>query len=270
MEQIETAADQANVDHRKLYARVHRFARYQQNRRRNWVNFSEIAAWCAHEGGSVAADGAKRMEAYKRLWEGILWGEFERNGRSMILLLGKTPSSNGRWTCDDVVDAVRAGGCTIDACAALFQDFWAPAALAEGWFARRQLSMPAHLRPTVPAGAAGGSPVELTPSEAASPERTVVASPDAVPVGAGAQIDSRPRPTDPAVRQWFRDRVAQWPDNKPAPSEGEDQQAIAVYFAPGLTRDEIRLVREDETPEAWRKQGPRPPWGIAKKKLSLP
>jgi hypothetical protein len=120
------------------------------------------------------------------------------------------------------------------------------------------------------AGEADGSPVEPTPTEAASPERTVVASPDAAPVGAGGQTDKRPQPTDTAVRQWFRDRVARWPDNKAAPSEGEDQQAIAAYFAPGLTRDEIRLVREEVTPEAWRKQGRRRPWGIEKRKLSPP
>jgi hypothetical protein len=80
----------------------------------------------------------------------------------------------------------------------------------------------------------------------------------------------KPTPTDAAVRQWFRDRVAGWPDDKAAPSEDEDWHAAAAHFALGLTRDEIRLVREAETPEAWRKKGRRRPWGIANQKLSPP
>jgi hypothetical protein len=76
--------------------------------------------------------------------------------------------------------------------------------------------------------------------------------------------DSRPEPTNPAVREWFRSRVADWPDEQPAPSESKDWHAITSFFAPGLSRAEFRLVRKDETPAAWRKQGPRPSWGEAK------
>ena len=88
--------------------------------------------------------------------------------------------------------------------------------------------------------------------------------------GGGDQTDNCPRPSDSAVRQWFRDRVAAWPDDKAAPPENEDRQAAAAHFAPGLTRAEFRLVREDETPVAWRKRGRRAPWGIVKQKLSPP
>ena len=70
----------------------------------------------------------------------------------------------------------------------------------------------------------------------------------------------KPQPTNPAVRQWMRDRVASWPDDKSAPSEGEDWDAVQQHFAPGLSRDEFRNVRREETPPEWRKQGPRKPW----------
>jgi len=81
--------------------------------------------------------------------------------------------------------------------------------------------------------------------------------------------EQRPQPTDRAVRQFMRDRVATWPDATPAPTEKEDWQAATVFFAPGLNRDkEFRLVRREETPDCWRKQGRRRPWGEAK--LSAP
>ena len=81
---------------------------------------------------------------------------------------------------------------------------------------------------------------------------------------ATAIADSRPNPTNPAVRQWFRDRVATWLDDQPAPSELGDWRSITQHFAPGIARKEFRIVRQQETPAAWRKQGPRPPWGVAK------
>jgi hypothetical protein len=80
-----------------------------------------------------------------------------------------------------------------------------------------------------------------------------------------AEKPFRPQPTDKAVRSWMRDRVETWPDDRPAPTEQDDVAAAQEYFAPGLSRDELRTVRDVETPEAWRKQGPRRSWGIVKK-----
>jgi hypothetical protein len=72
------------------------------------------------------------------------------------------------------------------------------------------------------------------------------------------------KPTNRAVRQWMRDRVASWPNDKPAPSESDDWDAVQQHFAPELSRDEFRNVRKSETPPEWRKQGPRKPWGQLK------
>jgi hypothetical protein len=77
---------------------------------------------------------------------------------------------------------------------------------------------------------------------------------------------AQPRPLDREVRRWFRARVAEWPDEKPAPNEKEDFKAAQALFGDGLSRAEIRLVRKEETPSAWGRQGKRPPWGIAKSK----
>ena len=77
---------------------------------------------------------------------------------------------------------------------------------------------------------------------------------------------TKPRPTNPVIRQWMRNRVASWPDDKPAPSEGDDWDAVQQHFATGLSREEFRKVRSAETPSEWRKQGPRKPWGQIKNK----
>jgi hypothetical protein len=80
---------------------------------------------------------------------------------------------------------------------------------------------------------------------------------------------SRPKPTDRSVRQLMRDRVKEQPDDKPAPTEDEDFKAVEKCFGErALTREDFRSVRRSETPKAWRTQGPRKPWGVARKKKS--
>jgi hypothetical protein len=71
--------------------------------------------------------------------------------------------------------------------------------------------------------------------------------------------DLKPKPTDQAVRQWVRYRVESWPADRTAPSEQTDWEAARNHFGAGLTRDEFRMVRKDETPEYWRTQGRRKP-----------
>jgi hypothetical protein len=99
--------------------------------------------------------------------------------------------------------------------------------------------------------------------------------PAAAPVVPGAAEapepgDPRPKPTDVVVRRWMRERVANWPGDKPAPNEDGDFAAATAHFAPGLSRDEFRLVRNAETPAEWRKQGRRKPWGKAKQSAANP
>jgi hypothetical protein len=123
---------------------------------------------------------------------------------------------------------------------------WVPTDLAVKWLGTHDIQLPDNLLPSAPA------PV---PHKAAEPS----------PVNDAAALpDSRPKPTNPAVRRWFRDRVSTWPDDQPAPTEAEDQRAIRQHFAPGLTRTEFRTARKQDTPAAWRRQGRRVPWGVAR------
>lgn len=78
-------------------------------------------------------------------------------------------------------------------------------------------------------------------------------------------VELRPKPTNPSLRKWMFNRVAGWPDHEPAPTEADDYKAAKNHFDGALTRDELRIIRTQETPEAWRKQGKRFPWGVARK-----
>jgi hypothetical protein len=84
--------------------------------------------------------------------------------------------------------------------------------------------------------------------------------------GADATVTGR-RATDKAVREWMRNRVSNWPDDKPPPNEEMDWSAAGSEFGDTLTQREFRIVRKDETPLAWRKQGRRKSWGLLKKSV---
>jgi hypothetical protein len=85
---------------------------------------------------------------------------------------------------------------------------------------------------------------------------------DFVP-GATREISApRPQPNaeiEQKVKRWYRDRVANWPDDQKPPSEAEDVKAAGDEF-PGVPklRGFVRLARKDCAPEDWKKAGPRP------------
>jgi hypothetical protein len=58
-----------------------------QRRKREWINFDEIAEWCSELSGTAERNEAARAGAYKMLEEDLLAGDFEENGRSRVLFL---------------------------------------------------------------------------------------------------------------------------------------------------------------------------------------
>jgi hypothetical protein len=70
---------------RRRTARIKRFTEIQL-RTREWINFKEIAAWCADESGVVPNEEA-RAAAYQKLQDDLLDADFEENGRSQVLYL---------------------------------------------------------------------------------------------------------------------------------------------------------------------------------------
>jgi hypothetical protein len=84
-----------------------------------------------------------------------------------------------------------------------------------------------------------------------------------------AELTALPKPTNRAVQQAMRERIANWPDDEPAADEDADWKAINRLFAPDtLSREEFRIVRRDKgvVPREWSIQGKRRPWGQAKPK----
>jgi hypothetical protein len=63
-----------------------RFAE-DQRRKREWINFAEIADWCSEVDGSVVPNESARASAYEKLQRDLLEGDFEENGRSRVLYL---------------------------------------------------------------------------------------------------------------------------------------------------------------------------------------
>ena len=59
------------------HARIDRFTR-RQWQVRDWINFADVANFCACEAGSIAPDEEKRTGAYEELADAIIKGEFDK------------------------------------------------------------------------------------------------------------------------------------------------------------------------------------------------
>src|SRR5437868_15409690 len=76
--------------------------RQRQHVARGWIEFVEIAKWCARSTTGTSADDEQRaLElAYQRLTASVLQGEFEASGQSKILYLDPMVTGDGmtpRW-----------------------------------------------------------------------------------------------------------------------------------------------------------------------------
>jgi hypothetical protein len=65
-----------------------------QQRKREWINFAEIAKWRSELDGSAEPNEIARESAYKMLESDLLEGVFEERGRSQVLFL----CSGVSWT----------------------------------------------------------------------------------------------------------------------------------------------------------------------------
>jgi len=67
-------------------ARMERFAQAQL-RKREWINFEEVAVLCSELDGSGVPNQAAFENAYRNLGRALLLRDFEENGRSRVLYL---------------------------------------------------------------------------------------------------------------------------------------------------------------------------------------
>jgi hypothetical protein len=82
-------SDKGDIQERARIWRTNRIVRFaeDQRRKREWINFAEIADWCSEVDGSVVPNESARASAYEKLQRDLLEGDFEENGRSRVLYL---------------------------------------------------------------------------------------------------------------------------------------------------------------------------------------
>jgi hypothetical protein len=125
-------------------AQIERFTRRQRNSR-EWINFAEIAEWCSEEDQSIAQNENKRTEAFNRLASDLLTGEFEENGRSLVLFLHPA-TKKMRMAHEELKDAIKHNWDGHDGRSYLAH-CWIPRRLFERWRIKHRLPASPRFQP---------------------------------------------------------------------------------------------------------------------------
>jgi hypothetical protein len=117
--------------------RIKRF-RDTQRQKQNWINFADIADWCAREGHSILPDKKRRDAAFETLANDLLAGEFEENGRSCVLYLHPF-TARARMTREWLKDAIEHDYDRDDGRTSYLPHCWIPRHLFDSWLIRHRL-----------------------------------------------------------------------------------------------------------------------------------
>jgi hypothetical protein len=126
-------------------ARFERFAD-RQRQVRAWINFADIADYCAREDGSIAPDETKRALAFDTLAQSLLNGEFDQNGRSQVLFFNHC-TKKARLTREDLRDIVAGDYDGARGLLAYLPHCWARRETIERWLENHRLPVPSWLAP---------------------------------------------------------------------------------------------------------------------------
>lgn len=120
----------------------------EQRGRRDWINFRELADWCARRGNPFVPDEAARNGAYDLLRDDLLIGEFEEGGKSQVLFLdptktvpmttAKIPGQARRMTRETLLYAIQMYSPEILR-AEYLTGCWIPHRMLDRWLAKHQL-----------------------------------------------------------------------------------------------------------------------------------
>ena len=145
-----------NIRERWRQKWIERFAAKHHQVRR-WISLVEIADACARAASpvSIAEEGEARALAYRRLVESMTRGEFEKNGRSWVLLLFPYLDASvppHRLTPEHFRAIVEAYGVTdFTSDSRLVREHlwfcWLPSELCREWFSRHLLAWPGAFNP---------------------------------------------------------------------------------------------------------------------------
>jgi hypothetical protein len=121
-------------------SRIERFTK-RQRLAREWINFAEIADFCAREDGSIVPDEKKRILAFNTLANDILNGGFEKNGRSKVLFLNPCRRQI-RLTPAELKDVIEYNYDGDHGLSEWLPYCWAPQEIVEGWLEKHRLEKP--------------------------------------------------------------------------------------------------------------------------------
>jgi hypothetical protein len=218
--------------------------RQRQHVARGWIEFVEIAKWCARSTTGTSADDEQRaLElAYQRLTDSVLQGEFEASGQSKILYLDPMVTGDGmtpRWRLSREQFEIAAKIVTPSLPILVLARCWLRRERAAAWLELYGYRLPPYLAADT-AEVAHRPP----PPDTAIEQATASSAPSGLP---------RPTVRNDELRAWYAGQVEK---NEPT-SEAADWEAARQTFDQRVRRDQVRDIRRELAPEAWRKQGRR-------------
>lgn len=60
-----------------------------------------------------------------------------------------------------------------------------------------------------------------------------------------------------ALEAWYEERVKNWPEDKPSPSEVDDLRDAKEHFGGNVTREAVRVTRRAKAPDDWKRSLPK-------------
>ena len=117
----------------------------RQRREREWINFAEIADWCAREIGSIKPDEERRSLAFARLRAALKAGEFEQADRARVLML--SPDSSMAKLTRERFEFIAPRFDEQTVASAYLAYCWVPRELCRAWFVHHRLPWPTIFEP---------------------------------------------------------------------------------------------------------------------------
>jgi hypothetical protein len=175
---------------------IERFTEIQR-RKREWINFAEIAQWCAEE-SCVVPNEVAREAAYKKLLNDFLDGDFEEHGRSQIMYLHPY-TAKARMTREWLIHVMEVYGDQTTINSQILAHCWMRREFFEQWLAKHRMQpRPERFEPRWPMTPA-------TKQQPVSQDRKAAMQPvtaEGVLHGAGDPPQKRPGPEPGTLRRY--------------------------------------------------------------------
>jgi hypothetical protein len=231
------AANKRHADAVKRQLRERTTARRERSLHRSgsWVSVLELIDWLTRDVG--AGLGA---HAYQEFWKSLKELEFNRDGRTRVLLLNEATTwarlnpERGKW-------ALETHGWET-----FVQEF-----LGSSWIETEQMRhwlagwLPRDLCQRWDTAHGSARPATTDAAASAQPTASTIEPTKTTPV------------SDRHLRKWYETRIEELTKRRDTSSGEDDWAAAQQYFTGRVTRARVRAIRNRYSPAGWRKQGRR-------------